>query len=817
MEALRNTMRLFLATLLVLALLFVSSCSMLQEDNVRNTDLDKLLRDFDFSLIPASSFEPETDGNGFPIELLNELKKAVQEGSSDKLIYEMNDESLMINAEDFVFVPNESDGIDISEEQLNEYFAKKNSSFLFYKCNLTGDGNDSIIMIENNRYDFSGSNKAYLLNKSGDSYVYAGYDFLGYYRTFAIFEYENRIFLIANYDDYQTRLTKGIGLFDLSDPDTTGFMWLEKKSHVYIRKTNADYTYNLLYQNDSPLIIDAVQSYVDSIQVDLIYADRKHNGFFGDETARDDLLESARKDDPENILKLWNIYSIDVDNDGCEEYFDRKIIYYGGSDLRESKARWHDIDKGILYPSPFSIWTPAEYYLTQIWFKVIDGQTVVFSLYHKNSEDIYLLDARMSIDGETIILLDYVVTLAPKAELTDYWDYESDVNFIRTDYRDPDFKKAFPETIDDQIDVFAAQVQSGFVPVDHQDDSIPNDLIVMLEQALFDGIIDSLDLASTSLEIDAEDFYEMFERQAKQPYKDYDSWYDNKGTFLRFIQHIYRYELDSITYYLLVFDSGGSARFADIQLLKESDGTLIKSDYLIALDFNSRVVLFDNKPYLICKYYNYNTKFVDTIIVYSLVQDGIGDPVQIKLSPTEYQWKLIYSNGQPSEETISDYVSGIVGGLVGESPINGYSHIYADDETVDFDHNVSLRLKSVGGNYDSYYEIDFNNDGIAEYIYKQFWYPSNGTRFYLMNTTYLFSGNRIISTNSAFDVEGMMLVQLWFKVIEGKTFTFRLFLVDGYNYVLNVSFIEDTDITQVQSYIIVPDSQFVVTSKIGSF
>ena len=61
-------------------------------------------------------------------------------------------------------------------------------------------------------------------------------------------------------------------------------------------------------------------------------------------------------------------------------------------------------------------------------------------------------------------------------------------------------------------------------------------------------------------------------------------------------------------------------------------------------------------------------------------------------------------------------------------------------------------------------------------------------------------------------MEGGLLVQLWFKEIEGKIYTFRLLLNNGYNYVLNVSLIEGIGITQVQSYIIVPKKEFQIQS-----
>jgi hypothetical protein len=149
--------------------------------------------------------------------------------------------------------------------------------------------------------------------------------------------------------------------------------------------------------------------------------------------------------------------------------------------------------------------------------------------------------------------------------------------------------------------------------------------------------------------------------------------------------------------------------------------------------------------------------------------------------------------------------------LMNKSPINDNIVVYTGDETNDFDRDKLLRLKSVGGDYD-YYEIDFNNDGVVEYVEKRFWFPSNYTTLHLQNNTYKFTDKRIVSINGGFSEEEITLVQLWFKKIEGKVFTFRLFLLYEYNYLLNVALIEDTDVTQVQNYIIAPKSEFVVSS-----
>ena len=113
---------------------------------------------------------------------------------------------------------------------------------------------------------------------------------------------------------------------------------------------------------------------------------------------------------------------------------------------------------------------------------------------------------------------------------------------------------------------------------------------------------------------------------------------------------------------------------------------------------------------------------------------------------------------------------------------------------------------------------DVNNDGAPEYIDKHYWFPSNYTKLYLINSTYKFTDTRIVTIDTPFDQQigqqSLMLVQLWFKKFGNKNYTFRLFLVGGYNYLLNVSLVEDTNVTQIQSYIAVPQNKFIVSSHV---
>lgn len=56
----------------------------------------------------------------------------------------------------------------------------------------------------------------------------------------------------------------------------------------------------------------------------------------------------------------------------------------------------------------------------------------------------------------------------------------------------------------------------------------------------------------------------------------------------------------------------------------------------------------------------------------------------------------------------------------------------------------------------------------------------------------------------------MFLVQLWFKEIEGRVVTFRLYHVSDYNYLLNVILLEGSHITQIKTAVCSPHRTFVL-------
>ncbi len=56
-----------------------------------------------------------------------------------------------------------------------------------------------------------------------------------------------------------------------------------------------------------------------------------------------------------------------------------------------------------------------------------------------------------------------------------------------------------------------------------------------------------------------------------------------------------------------------------------------------------------------------------------------------------------------------------------------------------------------------------------------------------------------------------VLVQMWFKEMEGKVYTFCLYHVSDYNYMLNVVLLEGNKVNRVRTDILSPQRHFVLT------
>jgi hypothetical protein len=119
-----------------------------------------------------------------------------------------------------------------------------------------------------------------------------------------------------------------------------------------------------------------------------------------------------------------------------------------------------------------------------------------------------------------------------------------------------------------------------------------------------------------------------------------------------------------------------------------------------------------------------------------------------------------------------------------------------------------------------YRKVDFANIGIPIYMRKANHVPSNyNSTWYLKVRFFLYnSDDSVIELDNLeiydFTRSKHKLVQMWHKEIDNKVYTFRIYHVSDYNYVLNTILVEGDNVTQLRNDIFSPIRKFVLTENI---
>jgi len=141
-----------------------------------------------------------------------------------------------------------------------------------------------------------------------------------------------------------------------------------RHEHICLRKKTDIADFHLFYKNDGFAAVGEIQIYVDEISRDLSEHINGYGMFLGDETEREDLREAWFQQG----LNLINVYAIDADNDGQDEYFERVGYYYSGNQIGRQVSWYNENLEQTL--SPFATWNAARYQVKQLWFKNLTAE-----------------------------------------------------------------------------------------------------------------------------------------------------------------------------------------------------------------------------------------------------------------------------------------------------------------------------------------------------------------------------------------------------------------------------------------------------------
>lgn len=343
---------------------------------------------------------------------------------------------------------------------------------------------------------------------------------------------------------------------------------------------------------------------------------------------------------------------------------------------------------------------------------------------------------------------------------------------------------------------------------EYSSDIFPASLVDKLQEILYNFCvstesaeycdIEPLDeLTSEQYELSKEESVAIFQEEAE--------YYD--GIFRFFLD-------DNREIYLFRFDMGGSEGEYYITL-KEKNGNALNelTSFGTSPHAAGKVIKYQTDYYYVFFEHNYNLKCKDGIRIYRLNENAKEENILIRYIPKEYTWKNLYTI---NNSLVNEYVESVQDRITSEEYIergaqHNYYNMLVGDETED----IAFPLTE---EYKKYYKVDFTNTGTPIYIYKTTYEPSNAYNticlkfsFYLWNR----EEKEILEFDAlSYNLEGSKtdngLVQMWFKEFNEKIYTFQIYSMNNFRYMLYVSFVEGNRITPVRIDYILPKRTIVI-------
>ena len=383
---------------------------------------------------------------------------------------------------------------------------------------------------------------------------------------------------------------------------------------------------------------------------------------------------------------------------------------------------------------------------------------------------------------------------------------------------------------------FADEVRGEFVSVEIHDSIFPESFIEIIKDTLYNstnynahkifdlGVSENAyfdmlrTLGSEYFELDIDDLLYLFPELYN--YKSefifiFDgeerinmSWVYNFIRGSRNLVNMFRINTAETEYYVFA-RTEGSAGIVQIELTKLVEGSF----YLISTFEKQNngfgaVVEYGEFYYYVFLKNNYSTKYFDGIRVHRLVPSAQYENILIRYLPTQFTWRNVYNIGNYN---LNEYVESIKNIVTSDRYIERGSAPWGVDTIVG---DETITEHDLPGKF---FEIDFANTGIPVLFEKSTFTPSNlrtfwhlRYRFHLYDTI---NSDLIILDNLQVYSHPMTdhnLVQLWFRYIDGEVYTFRIFHVSDYNFVLSVILIRGDEILQIRNDMFSPEREFVL-------
>lgn len=387
-----------------------------------------------------------------------------------------------------------------------------------------------------------------------------------------------------------------------------------------------------------------------------------------------------------------------------------------------------------------------------------------------------------------------------------------------------------------EIQLFSESVKGEFTEVQKENSMFPEELISEFENIIYQSFDNSLQkyaweeaqkssyfeitdkFGANDFELNIEEIRKLFPEleDAETETETYEKLSGSENCFDMFHFHMDTNQDN----YLFVIDSEGSAGTVIIRLTKLEQGEFATiCEFPVENSGYGRVIKYDEDFYYVFVAKNYNIKNYDGVHIHKLSANAREENLVIKYLPIDYVWKNVYMRADGEE--LDTYLESIKGEITSDEYLESGKEkdieIYYGDEAFFVPDNDK------GLYFDGYNKIDFLNIGTPVYIKKSNHTPyganSANSMWYLKCDFKI----RNRETGSLIKLDNMeigeyipsdfdpILVQMWFKESEDKVYTFCLYHVCDYNYVLNVLLIEGDKVSRIRTDIISPKRQFALT------
>ena len=419
---------------------------------------------------------------------------------------------------------------------------------------------------------------------------------------------------------------------------------------------------------------------------------------------------------------------------------------------------------------------------------------------------------------------------------------------LNTDLLGKDFLEgAGEEPVQKTAREYAKRRKGEFVPRTAENGSFPESLVTMLEEIFYNADIVEVEEPGNPYEkiiqemgggeiiLGMKELYLLFPEIAA--YRDKIQYEEDVYSYM---EQFYGTPVNCLHIFHLclmkgqdnyIFVCEGNRGAVDVVVTERTGNEFtVISEFEAPSDKEGEVVCYGDEFYYIFPYSTFNGKECDGVGIYRLADDPAKNFLSIRYLPEEYVWEELYALDESPEigEKMDAYVEQVKKDMMsGTYLYDGTGtdriEVYFGDEIES--RHVSVKVESqfpyIGSDHEPEhkgiaYQVDLANCGLPVYVCKEhalsyitrkpeflrarFYFYDSLTDSYIELTQ--------LRVDDSWENDDIELVQMWLKKIKGKVYTFRIYYVSDYSYMMNVALLEKNHMETVRTYVLSPRKAF---------